>query len=488
MAASVASRVVGLGALTAAGQLVIIGTLPLYSRVFEPGTYGAYLIFVGAFTVVSVLAGLRYDSAIVLPRSAALASSLFALVMLVALGVAALIAALTLGIALFGLAPPAWHPSASVFGYGLASATLIGALQRCLTSYCIRAGQFLRMGWAQFLFCVAAVVAQLSFATIARPLSALIWGHVCALGVQSVCLASPALGTPSGVTVPARLLHAMRLAARKYRRFPAYMVGYALASSARDRLIQIVLGLGAGPAAVGRFGLAYRVAYAPNSLIYSAVSPVFYGIASRGDRISVGRFAAGLVEATFVMLVVPYVAFALEAPLLTDAVLSDKWRGTGPYLQALAAPALLLAATCWLDRAFDSFRRQKAAFSLEASFTILALALVAALSKLIDPVAVAWAYGALACAYYWVYFLVVFVACGFELAALRRACMTGLMVLLLALLLGTAVHRVTGGAWRLGSYVLLTVAVITLWATLRGGKDIVLRLAQTRTTTSAPRS
>ncbi len=68
MASSVVSRVTGLGALTAAGQLITIGSLPTYSRLFDPGTYGEYVIFIGAATVVGVLAGLRYDSAIVLPR------------------------------------------------------------------------------------------------------------------------------------------------------------------------------------------------------------------------------------------------------------------------------------------------------------------------------------------------------------------------------------------------------------------------------------
>src|SRR6202158_5192906 len=84
-----------------------------------------------------------------------------------------------------------------------------------------------------------------------------------------------------------------------------------LPSSVRDRLIQIVLGIGAGAAVVGRFGLAYRVVFAPNSLVYSAVSPVFFGIASRGSKLSVGRFAAGLVEAAVVALGVPYSAFAI---------------------------------------------------------------------------------------------------------------------------------------------------------------------------------
>jgi len=54
------------GALTAAGQFIIIGSLPIYSRVFDPGAYGEYLIFVGAVGIVGVFAGLRYDSAIVL--------------------------------------------------------------------------------------------------------------------------------------------------------------------------------------------------------------------------------------------------------------------------------------------------------------------------------------------------------------------------------------------------------------------------------------
>ena len=36
-------------------------------------------------------------------------------------------------------------------------------------------------------------------------------------------------------------------------------------------------------------------------------------------RTASGRFAAGLVEATFALLVVPYVAFVFEAPALADA-------------------------------------------------------------------------------------------------------------------------------------------------------------------------
>src|SRR6202041_3419878 len=127
------------------------------------------------------------------------------------------------------------------------------------------------------------------------------------LGCQTGILALSAPGRYRGAGRTMPRWKEIIAAARRYRRFPIYMVGYALASSVRDRLVQIMLGLGAGADVVGRFGLAYRVMFAPNSLIYTAVSPVFFSIASRGARTSVGRLAAGVAEATFVMLVVPYV-------------------------------------------------------------------------------------------------------------------------------------------------------------------------------------
>lgn len=478
MASGVVSRAAGLGALTAAGQLIIIGSLPAYSRVFEPGTYGEYVIFVGAVGVVSVLAGVRYDSAVVLPRSDRLAAALAALVVLIAATVAALIAAATL--VAFARIPGGSAGVGRQFGYGLAAATLIGALQRTLSSWCVRSGRFLLMGVGQFLFCLVTVVAQLSLVLAIDQRVALVWGYVCALGTQTACLAVPVLRTERAVWARGVSWRGMRIVARKYRRFPTYMVGYALASSARDRLIQIVLGIGAGAAVVGRFGLAYRVAFAPNSLIYSAISPVFFAIASRGSKAAVGRFAAAAVEATFLLLVVPYVAFALEAPALTDELLSENWRGTGPYLQALAGPALVLAATCWLDRAFDSFRRQNVAFALEASFTLVSVGLVGALSGRIDAVSIAWAFGTLGIIYYWTYFLITFVACGFPLAELRRVCATGALAIAAALLPGALIHQLPGFSVRVTAYLLLMGAVILSWVRFRNGADILRLLIHSR--------
>src|SRR5579862_5372839 len=479
MTASVVSRAAGLGALSAAGQLIIIGSLPAYSRLFDPGTYGEYLIFVGAAAVVSVFAGVRYDSAIVLPRNDRIAGMLTAVVMAIALLVATLIAGATLVSGSIAWAPARWLAGEQEIGYGLAAATVIGAAQRCYSSWCIRGSHFLSMGFALFVLCLITVVAQLTFAHMTSQRAALIWGYVCALGCQTACLAAATRRDHHASWIPRVTGRGMKIAAYKYRRFPTYMVGYALASSVRDRLIQIMLGIGAGAAVVGRFGLAYRVAFAPNSLIYSSVSPIFFAIASRGTRPAVGRFAAGLVETVFVALVVPYVAVAIAAPALTDELLSQKWHGTGPYLQALTGPALMLAATCWLDRAFDSFRRQNVAFVLEASFTVVSVTLVGVLAHFIDPVTVTWAFAALGIIYYWTYFLLVFVACGFPLVEFRRACRSAGVALAAALAAGVAIQRLPGLPWQIAGYALLAILVLAGW-TLCGGRNTLRLLMHSR--------
>jgi O-antigen/teichoic acid export membrane protein len=395
--------------------------------------------------------------------------------MSIALTVSMLIAAATLVVPF-----PGWVriSTAANFGYGLAAATLIGALQRCLSSWCVRGRQFLSMGLGQFTFCLITVVAQLAFARNMHQLAALIWGYVAALLAQTACLA----GAVWKRCTPPRTqwLRGMRVAAKKYRRFPTYMVGYALASTIRDRLIQIALGFGAGAAAVGRFGLAYRVVFAPNSLVYSSVSPVFYSVASRGKPADVGRYAANLVEATFVILAVPYVALVFEAPTLADALLSAKWHGTGPYLQALAGPALLLAATCWLDRAFDSFRRQRVALTLEASFTIISVTLVACLSKVIDPVSVAMTFGAVALVYYWIYFLLTFIACGFPMREFRRANRNGLIIVCLVVAALIPMHQAVSLALRSALYVLVMVSVSAVWFRYMDGAVTMRALLQSK--------
>ena len=123
----------------------------------------------------------------------------------------------------------------------MAVATVISAAQRCLSSWCIRSGHFLSIGFGLFVLCLVTVIAQLTLGHVLSQLSALIWGYVCALGFQTACLAAADWQDRHPRWISRVSRRGMRRAA--YNTGGAtYMVGYALASSVRDRLIQIMLG------------------------------------------------------------------------------------------------------------------------------------------------------------------------------------------------------------------------------------------------------
>jgi hypothetical protein len=108
------------------------------------------------------------------------------------------------------------------------------------------------------------------------------------------------------------------------------------------------------------------------------------------------------------------------------------------------------------------------------------------LARLIDPVAVTWVFAVLAFSYYWIYFLVTFVTCGFGLAQFRHACLSGTVALSMALVLGILVHQTLPLTWRIPAYAAVMAAVIVVWLRFRAGADMLRMLVQSRVP-SAPR-
>ena len=145
------------------------------------------------------------------------------------------------------------------------------------------------------------------------------------------------------------------------------------------------------------------------------------------------------------VLVVPYVAFAIEAPALTEAVLSEKWRGTGPVLAGVvwrraAAVRNLLARPC-------------IRFVPQAKRRVLTRSIV---HRHIDlthrlPIKIRQCGGRLrghsagwrSCTTGYTSWST-FVACGFPLADFRRVCLTGLVAIAGALVFGASDASVAG--------------------------------------------
>lgn len=466
-----------LGAGTVASQLALLLGLPLLARAYPPHEFGVYTAFVGVLAISSVFVGLRFESAAVLPRQATAAAALLWLVLASGAVAALLVVAAAVAFEVAGLAADhARH------AWPLALALGATGVQRAFIAWCTREHDYLLLGVSQSAAAVLTLALQLLAArTLRSDAAALIWSHAAVLAAVHVVTLALALRGRGGLM--RRALRGVRLlaAARRYRRFPLFMLPYGLSSTLRERGLQLLLAAQAGADVLGRFAVASRLTGAPNSLCYGAIAPVFFGAIVRSPPAATLQLATALIELSAVVLVPPFVLLAVDAPLLVDGLLGSEWSGSGAFVQLLAAPMLVLALTGWLDRVFDARQRQRLALALDTSFSVVVLAGVAAALGLGAGGAAAVALiGILSLLYYAVYAGIALHLCGLpprQIAALGAGCLA-LATLATAVFL---LQPTSSLAVRAGIYAAFHVAVVAAYAALPG------RLAALRTLAGARR-
>ena len=466
--ASIGSRAALLAACGIASQFAIIASLPLLARLYAPAAMGVYTLFVGALAIASVPAGLRYESALVLPREDPVASALAGLV----LGLAGAVMASCVAVSLLCWA---WlrepYPGLGWIeaGVALALATFLGAAQRVQVAWYTRDQRFGLVGLGQVLLNAGIVVVQLLLG-LAGFVSArfLIWGHVAAVTLSAALLAVPLAGPAFSRLVSGWSARAFRSSAKRYRRFPKYMVAYGLAGQLRERLFHAMLAAGAGVAQVGQFGLAARLTGAPDTLAYASISPVFYTFASRNAASAVGRITASLIEMLSVALGLPFLVVAIESRAIVELLLGPQWDVAAGYLAWLALPMYVLAVTCWIDRLFDVYGRQKYGLWLEGGFFAVITLQSASLFVAGHPGLVVPMFAMTSTVYYLLYARVAIRTSRLVLGDLRRV----VAVTAGALSVGGATWSVLPAGWpaygRLLAYFGAYLALVLAWLAVGG--------------------
>lgn len=465
-----------LGGGTIASQLTLLLGLPLLARAYSPHEFGLYTAFVGVLAISSVFVGLRYESAAVLPRRAAAAATLLWLVLASGALAALLVAGAGVALGAAGLA-------ADLVRHAWPLALALGAtgLQRAFVAWCTRERGYALLGVSQFAAAALTLVLQLLAARILRPDAAsLIWSHaIVQVAVHAVAL-MVALRGRGGLMRRARRGARLLAAARRYRRFPLFMLPYGLSSTLRERGLQLLLAAQAGADVLGRFAVASRLTGAPNSLCYGAIAPVFFGAIVRPPPGIARQLATALIELSAVALVPPFVFLAVDAPRLVDGLLGGEWSGSGTFVRLLAAPMLVLALTGWLDRVFDARQRQGLALVLDASFSVVVLVAVAAALVLGAGGAEAVALiGVMSLLYYAAYAGIALHLCGLPP---RRIVALGAGCLALAAL-ATAVFMLQPAsslATRAGIYAAFHLVAVVAYAALPGRLATLRALAGSR--------
>ncbi len=350
----------------------------LSARFLSPGEFAAWPLFLIITQIPSVIGLLRLDIAITIARSEASAVMLARFTF----AFSVLIATLTT----IGAYAIDWL-SPGIFGLSLGVALLPLIFLHIVGSNVTAVQQSFLTRTKQFRsFAIQSVVASgstLALILLSQALAGLdvflfilcqVVGIL--LGVLVGCL-----NTRTMITSPLRL-SSLRARTpqllRKYRAYPLLYTPYSLSQAGQERLVNYLVLIAFGAAALGKFFLVRQLFVATANLFAQPLRQLLFSYLVREqDRRAQSNMLSSLLA--LILATSAPLLFALPAiiqPLLV-ALAGDEWQGLGVPIFWMSWIAWVTVSVAWIDRVFDVVWKQKTAVLLQIVSDLVILAALA---------------------------------------------------------------------------------------------------------------
>lgn len=352
-------RVTVLAGGTAMGQVLIVASSPLLTRLYGPPDLGLLAVYTAVISVPAAVTALRYDMGIPLPPDDRTAANLLGLAVatsfVVSVGIGAMLWLAGEAVARCFQVEIA-RSQAWLFGAGLLG---VGAYQ-ALSMWAVRKQAFAAIARTRWNQSVALVVGQLGFGAAGIGGIGLLFADLIGRFTGIGTLAALAWrGNPQAMR--AVRLGEMRAAASRYRRFPLYSSSAAVINSLHVAVAPLLLAALYGASVAGWFALAQRVVGTPLTLVTTSVGQVYTGASAEAAHRTPERLPGLLWKVIRGMSVVavPYaIGIALVARALVVVVFGQEWETAGVYMQVMVLASLFEALANPTGGVLDILERQ----------------------------------------------------------------------------------------------------------------------------------
>jgi len=328
---SLARKVLVLAGGSVIAQGITVVVTVLLARIYDPSDFGVLTVYSSVLGVLCIVATFRYDLAIPLPRSDGAARVLTNLAIVVALGLAAVVA-VVFGVAGDQICAALGSPRLASLWWMVPVGVAGGGLYAATSGWALRHRAYREIAKTRVIRSVASSAASAGLPFVVGGPLGLLAGAVISLSLGSWQLAK----VQGGLRDPGRTwdeLSAMRRHGREYLQFAAFSSVAALLNSAGLIGPVLIFSHVYGEVAVGYFGFAQRIMLIPMVLIGSAVAQVFTGegaVLVRERPEALPEFFRSTIKKLLPLALV-VLAGGLLCPLLFPFVFGRGWREAGIY-------------------------------------------------------------------------------------------------------------------------------------------------------------
>lgn len=358
---------------TGVAQLLPIVTMPIITRLYSQEAVGAWVVVTSVAGFVIPLAALRYDLAIMLPKSDDDARRLVRIASRINL-VMALVTTLVMLLfapriaSLFRGMPE--HAHAWLYGVG-AIVWAFGQMA-IYTQWLVRQKRFTLVSRNKMMQSSTVAVTQVGLGPTGVGAFGLVLGTL--LGqVAALLNLWRRGGIPERVALTS---DDVRRLLREHRKMPLLNGPNALVDAVRLQGINLFIGAIAGAAVVGQFGLAWMLVQAPTALVASALSQVFFQRLSVTPRGEMSALVRRSLRTTLLVAAVPFLLIYLLAPPVLPWVLGADWTRVGLFAAALTPWLYLNFSTAPISNLFVVARRQGIMLAFAVVYAALPLTII----------------------------------------------------------------------------------------------------------------
>jgi O-antigen/teichoic acid export membrane protein len=325
-------------------QAVVIAAQPILTRIYSPSDFGVFGVAGALFSIITVVACLRYEYAIPLAPDSTTAANIVALCLIATM----ITSLLAMGI-LFVAAPLFISATASTdlspYGELLAISVIGAGFLQSFTGLATRMKAYSAIALNRLVVGVGTVVIQIGLGTLGWTATGLLAGVAGGEIAGSVRYAWAARRNHNGAH---RLVTRTGIvaAAKRYRRFPTLAAPSAFLNAIGIQL-PLLLFVGIyGAAAGGLFALAQRVIGLPLVLIAIPAGHTYHAESARAVRESPLQVRDVYIRTTRTLALVmigPTILAAILSPILFGTIFGEEWATAGLYVTILAPMYFLLS-------------------------------------------------------------------------------------------------------------------------------------------------
>ena len=345
---------------TLAGQLLLVATMPLITRLYSPEDFGLFAVLGALNGIFGIVMAGRYEFAIPLVKSDQDAAALIILGGMVALFLAVLSALLLWGLG-DSLAALVELPALVPLLWLVPPILLVTGLGQLFEYWSIRR-ETLKLNAATR---IAQLGGQAASQTVLGFMGTGALGLTIGYGlgyVMRLLLFLVALPVRDRASVKAARLPQIRQLARTLWTYPTYSTASSLLRAATQFVPTIILAALYGPAVAGGFDLAQRILTVPVRLLSGAASQVFLMESAQRSATGVMKLFMRAVPRFLVLGLVGMAPLLLAGPWLFALLFGEPWRDAGTFAQALAAYQLTRFVAVPVSQSFNVFGRQDLEF------------------------------------------------------------------------------------------------------------------------------